>query len=156
MRSTFVLPILLALLACQPKPADPQTAEPKPDQPNTVESEPNPVDPATTDAKVVELSPLEPQVRVATGATLQYAFKSHASVGYGANQTCSDEAVVRYVRTDMAYQQPETEQGRPPGGDAATGTFVFEAVAPGTATVTVEEVFRGTVERSTTFTIVVE
>lgn len=153
-RSTLVLPILLVLLACQPKqPTNP----PNTDEPVTVEPDTGkPIaDEPAADDKVVVLSPLEQQVGVAVGTTLQYSFKSHASVGYGANQTSSDETVVRYVRTDVAYAQSEAERGGKPGSDAATGTFVFEAVAPGTATVTVDEVFRGETEKSTTFTIVV-
>lgn len=86
---------------------------------------------------------------------MHYAFKSHGSVGYGANQTCSNENVVRYVRTDMVFAQSEAERAGKPGSDAATGAFVFESVAPGRATVTVDEVFRGTTEQSTTFEIVV-
>ena len=63
--------------------------------------------------------------------------------------------MVRYVRTDTAYEQSETERAGKPGSDAATGTFVFEAIATGTATVTVDTLFRGSTEESTTFTIVV-
>jgi hypothetical protein len=158
-RSIFVLPTLLALLACQQKPTDPPDAgEPTTNEPTAVESgtvEPATDKPTDADGKVVVLSPLEKEVSVAVGTTLQYSFKSHASVGFGANQTSSDEAVVRYVRTDTAYKQSEAERAGKPGSDAATGTFVFQAVAPGTATLTVDEVFRGTVEQSTTFTIVV-
>jgi hypothetical protein len=157
-RSLLVLPTLLALLACQPKPTDPPADQAKPDQPAIVEPDsgkPTNDTPAAADGKIVKLSPLEREVSVAVGATLQYSFNSHASVGYGANQQCSDETVVRYVRTDIVYEQSEAERAGKPGADAATGTFVFEAVAPGTATVTVDEVFRGTTEQSTTFTIVV-
>jgi hypothetical protein len=158
-RSTLVLPTLLALLACHPKPTDPPDAgETTATEPNTNETgmvEPNADKPATADGNVVVLSPLEQQVSVAVGTTLQYSFKSHASVGVGGDQTSSDEAVVRYVRTDTAYQQSEAEREGKPGSDAATGTFVFEAVAPGTASLTIDEMFRGNAEQSTVFTIVV-
>jgi hypothetical protein len=151
-RPILLLTTLIALLACQPNPAEPSTVEPGTDPPTTVEPDTG----KPTDGNVIVLSPLEQQVAVAVGATMSYAFNSHASVGYGADQKCSDEAVVRYVRTDTAYEQSEAERAGKTGADAATGTFVFEAVAPGTATVTIDEVFRGAVEQSTTFTIVVE
>jgi hypothetical protein len=158
-RSTLVLPTLLALLACHPKPTDPpKTDDPSTDVPSTNESgtvEPIADKPTTADGEVVVLSPLETQVSVEVGTTLQYSFKSHASVGYGGDQKSSDEGVVRYVRTDTAYEQSEAERRGKTGADAATGTFVFEAVAPGTATLTINEMFRGTAEQSTTFTIVV-
>jgi hypothetical protein len=143
--------LALALSACQPKPNRPATDEPNPDKPF---AEQPGADTPAADLEVV-LSPLEPQVGVAVGTTLHYTFKSHGSVGYGANQRSSDETVVRYVRTDTAYEQSEADRAGKTGADAATGTFVFEAVAPGIATLTIEEVFRGTVEQSTTFTITV-
>jgi hypothetical protein len=148
-----MLPTLLALLACQPKPTDPATVEPDTKEPVVVE--PDEGDPVAADGKIVELSPLEQQVSVTVGTTLRYSFKSHASVGLGADQKSSDEAVIRYVQTDTKFQQSEAERAGKPGSDAATGTFVFEAVAPGTATLTVDEMFRGETEKSTTFTIVV-
>jgi hypothetical protein len=134
-RSTFVLPAVLALFACHANSNDPQPQQP---------------DVPTVD---VTLSPLEKDVTVPVGATLLYSFESHASVGYGASQQVADSAVIQYVRTDTNYER--SEEPRPPGGDAATGVFVFEAIAPGTTTLTVDEQFRGTTEQSTTFTITV-
>jgi hypothetical protein len=151
-RCILVLPALLALSSCQPKPTDPPADAATTDAPF---SELPPSDPPATSDDVVQLSPLEKQVSVTVGSSLTYSFNSHSSVGYGAEQTCSDESIVRYVRTDTVYEQSEAERAGKTGADAATGTFVFEAVAPGTATVTVDELFRGSVEQSTTFTIVV-
>lgn len=99
------------------------------------------------------LSPTQTAVTVAVGTKLLYSFPQWASVGLWAEQKVADETVVRYVRTDEVYAQPEAD--RPPGGDSATGTFVFEAVAPGTTTVQIDESDKGTVKQSTTFTITV-
>jgi hypothetical protein len=148
-RTTFVIPSLLLLLACQPKPTEPSTTQ-SADQPVV---EPDSGKPVT--ASEVTLSPLEQEVTVAVGTTLLYSYKSHASVGLGARQTVADEAVVKYVRTDTEYEQSEADREGKTGADAATGTFVFEAVAVGTTTVTIEELMRGTVEQSATFTITV-
>src|SRR5690606_29379999 len=115
--------------------------------------EPDDGKPVTTTQ--VTLSPLEQEVSVAVGTTLLYSYRSHASVGLGAMQTVADPAVVKYVRTDMKYEQSEADREGKTGADAATGTFVFEAVAAGTTTVTIEEMMRGTVEQSSTFTITV-
>lgn len=157
MRSTLVLPTLLALLACQPEPqpTDPPAADqPATDQP--IADQPIAADPdVPVESGQVNLSPLENRVTVEVGTTLRYSFRSHGSVGYGASQQCSNEAVVRYVETNIEYEQSEAERAGKTGADAATGTFVFEAVAPGTTTVTVDEEFRGTSETTTTFTIVV-
>jgi hypothetical protein len=147
-RSTFVLPAVLALFACHGHSTDPQPQQPDAPTPVVEPDEGKPV------ARVeVTLSPLEKNVTVPVGATLLYSFDSHASVGYGASQQDSDSAVIQYVRTDTNYER--SEEPRPPGGDAATAVFVFEAIAPGTTTLTVDEQFRGTTEQSTTFTITV-
>jgi hypothetical protein len=147
-RSIFLLPAVLALIACHSHSTDPQPQDPNTPTPVVEPDEGKPV----TQGEVT-LSPLERDVTVPVGATLLYSFKSHASVGYGASQQVADAAVIQYVRTDTNYQQ--TEEPRPPGGDAATGVFVFEAIAPGTTTLTIDEQFRGTTEQSTTFTITV-
>jgi hypothetical protein len=147
-RSTFVLPAVLALIACHANSSDPQPQQPDAPTPVVEPDEGKPV----TQAEVA-LSPLEKNVTVAVGTTLLYSFESHASVGYGASQQVADSAVIQYVRTDTNYER--SEEPRPPGGDAATAVFVFEAIAPGTTTLTVDEQFRGTTEQSTTFTITV-
>jgi hypothetical protein len=133
-RSTLLLLSVLALVACH------DYTQPAYEQLDAV-GQPR-----------VTLSPSEKTVTVPVGATLLYSFKSHGSVGYGAIEEIADSAVVAYVRTDMNYERPEP---RPPGGDAATGVFVFEAVGPGTTTVKIDEQFRGTTEQSNTFTITV-
>jgi hypothetical protein len=155
-RSTFVPPTLLALLACQPQPqpTDPPAADqPIADQPIADQPAADPGVPV--ESGQVNLVPFKSRVHVEVGTTLRYSFRSHASVGYGASQRCSNESVVRYVETNIEYEQSEAERAGKTGADAATGTFVFEAVAPGTTTVTVDEEFRGTSETTTTFTIVV-
>jgi hypothetical protein len=150
MRSTAPILALLTLAACHSGSKDPQPEQPDVPSPVVEPDDGKPVAP-----REVKLSPLERDVTVPVGATLLYSFKSHGSVGYGAIQQVGDSAVVRYVRTDMNYEQPDKVSAGMPGADAATGVFVFEAVAAGTTTVTVDEQFRGTTEQSTTFTITV-
>jgi hypothetical protein len=145
-----MLSVSFALLGCQPKPTEPPSTS---DQVEPV-VEPDAGKPVV-EASEVKLSPLEKEVSVAVGTTLLYSFKSHASVGLGASQQVDDEAIVKYVRTDTNYQQSAEQREGKPGADAATGVFVFEAVAPGTAKLTVDEQMRGTTELSTTFTITV-
>jgi hypothetical protein len=153
-RSTLVVPALLALLACTPKQPD-QPEQPAPPDPILVVPVVEPDEGKPVVAGEVKLSPLEKEVTVPVGTTLLYSFESHASVGLGASQTVADAAVVKYVRTDTAYEQSDEQREGKTGADAATGTFVFEAVGPGTTTVTVDELMRGTTEQSATFTITV-
>jgi hypothetical protein len=165
MRAVLSISVVLALVACTPS-TEPESAEPEkptqpakpaePEPPAKPETPPPQVEPdPAADANAVKLSPLQKEVTVPVGAKLTYSFNSHASVGFGATQNVADPAVVKYVRTDKDYDQSAEERANKDGADGGTGTFVFEAIAPGTAKVTVEELFRGDVESSTTFTITV-
>lgn len=80
------------------------------------------------------------------GARGSYTVPVHASVGKGATATSSDETVVRIVDTQLRYLHPERMKPGFTGGDAAQRTFVFEGLAPGTATLTVTKLYRGKVE----------
>jgi hypothetical protein len=146
-----LFPAVLVLLACHASSSDPQPEQPDESAPVVEPDDGKPVSPTSE----VKLSPLERDVNVPVGTTLLYSFQSHASVGFGAAQQVADSTVVEYLRTDTNYEQTEEQRAGKPGSDAATGVFVFQAVAPGSTTVTVDEQFRGTTETSTTFTITV-
>jgi hypothetical protein len=151
-RTILASPVLLALalLACHPSP-DPA----EPNKTTTTGADPvvEPDGGKPVKADEVTLSPTQTAVTVAVGTKLLFSYTQWASVGLWAEQKIADEAVVRYVRTDEVFAQPGPD--RPPGGDRATGTFVFEAAAPGTTTVQIDESDKGTVTKSTTFTITV-
>lgn len=82
------------------------------------------------------------------GARGFYIVPVHASVGKWATAASSDEAIVRIVDTQTRYLRPERMKPGFTGGDAAQHTFVFEGIAPGTATVTVTKLFRDKVEET--------
>lgn len=124
-------------------PEDPGTDDPSTNQPE---------DPSGA----MKLSHFETTLTIKTGTTLSYSFKSHASVGYGAEFEIGDPNVLRHLRTDTDYEQSEQERAGKTGADAATGTFVFEAAAPGTSTLKVAEKFRGSTELEVNYTITVE
>lgn len=137
-------------LACR-SDASPQPVEPEPEPVQVEPDAGKPVAPGS----IITLEPFVTEVRAPLGATLRWSFRSHGSVGYGASHAIGDEAVVRYRETLTEYEQSEVDRAKP-GGDAATGIFVFEAVGVGTTTLRVDNEFRGTVEQSTTYTITVE
>jgi hypothetical protein len=153
-RPSLASVLLSSLLACHAK------GEPEPTEPD---AEPEPVaKPEPDDGKpvapgsLITLEPFQTEVRASLGAELRWSFKSHGSVGYAASHAIGDETVLAYRETEMAYEHPDKVAAGMPGGDAATGTFVFEAVGVGTTTLRVDNEFRGTVEQSTTYTITVE
>jgi hypothetical protein len=108
--------------------------------------------------KTVSLSPLGGKaVTVKVGTKIEYSYKSHPSVGYAATQAVDGAGVVKFLRNDIKLDRPAPAGGVvAPGGDGGTGTFVFEAVGKGKATITIEEQFRGKTEHASTFTITVE
>jgi len=154
------LPLLLAL-ACTPtaeiteQPSTTTAAQPSSttEQPSTT-GEPSADKPV--EGGPVSLSQFETTLTVATGTELRYSFKSHASVGFGAKYEVGDPAVLEYVRTDMDYEQSEAEREGKTGADAATGTFVFKAIAPGSTTLKVTEAFRGDPQLEVEYAITVE
>lgn len=138
------IPCWLAL-ACTPK------AEVS-DQPSTTTADPpsttamQPEQPSVDDKPErgpIQLSHFETTLTVETGTELRYSFKSHASVGFGAQFEVGNPAVLEHVRTDTQYEQSEEDRAGKTGADAATSTFVFTAKSPGSSTLKVTELFRG-------------
>jgi hypothetical protein len=152
-RTLSLAALLLSPLACHSKDS-PEPAKPEPSEPEPI-VEPDPGKPVAP-GSIITLDPFATEVRAPLGAELRWSFKSHGSVGYAASHAIGDEQVVAYRKTDMTYEYPDKVAAGMPGGDAATGTFVFEAVGVGTTTLRVDNEFRGTVEQSTTYTITVE
>jgi len=84
------------------------------------------------------------ELRVGDRASL--AVSVHDSVGKRAECETSDATTLRLESAGLEYANPE-RMGMP-GGDAAARTFVFSAMAPGSATITLRKLFRGTVEET--------
>lgn len=159
--------LALALLACGPSTPPPATAGGASSASSTIETSPSsapistssaaPTASVAAESKPIELSPLRANtVTVKVGAKLVYAYKSHGSVGYGATHRLDAQTVVRFVRDDVTFDRPEATSKGMAGADAGTGRMLFEAVAKGTATLEVDELFRGTVSHAAKFTITVE
>ncbi len=96
------------------------------------------------------------EVTVKVGDQLTYSFEVHGSVGYSGAYKIDHEEVVMFADEKIKYHHPERMKEGMTGGDAATGTYVFKAKAPGTATITVDQLFRGEVEASSAFNITVQ
>jgi predicted secreted protein len=82
------------------------------------------------------------------GERASFAAPVHGSVGIAAECVTSDAAVLRLVSADTTYLHPENMRPGMTGGDAARRVYIFEAAAPGQATVTYRKVFRGTLEQT--------
>lgn len=114
------------------------------DQPSGTTDEPSTDEQPSTDAtNAIDLAESEKTLTVPTGTELRYSYKSHASVGLGASFEIGNPAVLEHLRTDKDYKQSEAEREGKAGADAATGTFVFKAGAPGSTTLEVHEQLRG-------------
>ncbi|MCX7025472.1 MAG: protease inhibitor I42 family protein [Spirochaetes bacterium] len=80
----------------------------------------------------------------------------HGSVGKTAEAETADPDIVRLVDSTIAYLHPENMKPGMTGGDAATRTFVFEALAPGETTITVRMLYRGRLEETKIWKVRVE
>lgn len=108
-----------------------------------------------TEGGTITLTSARTDLEVTPGTRLRYSFRSHPSVGVGAEFTIGDSGVLRHVRTETAYKHWVRARLGTPGADAATGTFLFEAAGAGSSTLKVLETFRGATEREITYTITV-
>ena len=159
-------PVFVALFvcACTPTSVDPQVpgdgAEPAASS-STPVVEAEPPEPGADAANAggsgpVSLNPLRaPEVEVGLGVTLTWGFESHGSVGKGGGCSSSDAGVVRFVGEEVIYDNPEDVQAGMSGADGGQGVISFETVGAGTAEITCEVDFRGSVERTDSFSITV-
>ena len=93
------------------------------------------------------------RVQVRVGKKMKVKFEQHGSVGIYAEYQITNEQVVQYVKTETRFKNPKNAEM--PGGDAATGEFIFIAKQRGTTQLTIRNMFRGDVESQKQITIVV-
>jgi hypothetical protein len=80
------------------------------------------------------------------GDLLQYSGYVHGSVGNNLDYELSENEVLAYQNYASYYHHPENMKDGWTGGDAATGTYIFEARKSGTARLVLLHLFRGSVE----------
>jgi len=85
-------------------------------------------------------------VTLKVGDKVSYHFKKHESVGFNAEYSISDETILQFVESQTAYAQLEKLVIGMTGADRAKGTFVFQALQAGQATLTVQHLYRGELE----------
>ncbi|MFX0056309.1 MAG: hypothetical protein ACFFAX_15395 [Promethearchaeota archaeon] len=97
------------------------------------------------------------EVRVQVGERFFYQFHRHGSVGEDAEFEIDDDTVIYLEDTETEYVNPENMK-KPgwTGGDAERGRWIFRALRPGKATLTIRILFRFEVEeeRLIDFTVV--
>ena len=158
LRASLLLSLALLAFGCASTPSEASTSSDEPSETPPVEVEaegPAPAPAPTTGP--ISLSPLgQSSYTVAPGTTLTWSYESHGSVGKGGSCSSSNEQVVRFVREDIEYDNPEDVEAGMSGADAGRGTVVFESVAAGSAELSCTVEFRGSVEREDSFSITVE
>jgi hypothetical protein len=87
---------------------------------------------------------------------LVYTYRSFASVGYTAEYAISQPDVLRMTDHRHNYLHPElVEMEEYCGGDEAEGVFVFQASKPGTAILTISDLYRGDLESRHSYEITI-
>jgi len=93
------------------------------------------------------------EITLAPGRRMFYEYPLHLSVGVSCQYVIEDDTIVKLAENKEVYKQPE--RLGIPGADAATGTFFFEAVKPGRTVVTLQHLFRGSIEKEIRVNVVV-
>lgn len=93
------------------------------------------------------------EITLAPGRRMFYEYPLHLSVGVACRYVIEDDTIVKLAENKEVYKQPE-RLGMP-GADAATGTFVFEAINPGRTVVMLQHLFRGGIEKEIRVNVVV-
>ncbi len=100
-----------------------------------------------------EVTPFTTTLSVKVGDLITHTFARHPSVGRDATARAGGRAVT-LLRRDDIMKHPDRQDM--PGGDASSSTWVFKAVARGTATLRIEHLFRGDVEHRIEVAVTVE
>ena len=102
----------------------------------------------------IKIIPFKTEYTAKVGQQLAYSCDDHASVGITSDYSVEDSKILLFIKKDTAYDNQDGD--RPPGGDAAVSSFVFEAAAKGTTILTIREYFRAELKHEYKFTITVE
>jgi hypothetical protein len=96
------------------------------------------------------------EVTVQVGERFFYQFHRHGSVGEDAEFEIDDDTVIYLEDTESEYVNPENMK-KPgwTGGDAEKGRWIFRALRPGKATLTIRILFRFEVEEERLIDVIV-
>ena len=90
---------------------------------------------------IIELKETSKIVTLSKGQKAFYQAKSHGSVGIKEKVSVADKTLLKIIRTKRNYAHPD--KTKLPGGDAATVTYIFEALEKGETKITIQKIFRG-------------
>ena len=95
----------------------------------------------------------KPSDTIKSGERISFSAPVHGSVGEWVEVVLDNDSVIVVVESYIEYYEPLVEGET--GGDGGTKTFVYEGIHPGQALLTVNEMFRGSIEDTYSITIVV-
>ncbi|MFW9887932.1 MAG: hypothetical protein ACFFER_07110 [Candidatus Thorarchaeota archaeon] len=103
--------------------------------------------PKDTEMRQIECPKAICEVTVQVGERFFYQFHRHGSVGEDAEFEIDDDTVIYLEDIESEYVDPE-KMKKPgwTGGDAEKGRWIFRALRPGKATLTIRTLFRFEVE----------
>ena len=99
------------------------------------------------------INSLMDKIELKVGEKAVYAGTVHGSVGTQKECWSGDETILKLIDKDFEYHKQPVEGET--GGDRATETYTFEALAVGETTVTIQNWFRGDLEKESIVKIIV-
>jgi len=100
--------------------------------------------------KVIALSPSTKDVHIISGTKLTYSYQEHLSMGYTADFEIEDIGVLQHIGSETNFEQKQLNRN-----DAATTTFIFEAISQGTTLLLIHNYFRSELEKEYQFRVTV-
>jgi len=101
-----------------------------------------------------QIIPLYATMEVEVGQKLYYSANEHASVGTQSNAWSENDSIINLFDTYFAYDNQNNAQTK--GGDAATQTYIFEALQTGKCTIIMEERFRDELKNKYSVEVIVK
>ena len=100
------------------------------------------------------LIPFKSHQTVFLGDIIEYTGHVHGSVGEQFTVDMKDNGVLRFIDTEIDYEQDQSLGMS--GADGAWKTYLFQATKVGETTITIQELFRGEVISERVITVIVE
>lgn len=106
-------------------------------------------------SKMFHLNKAPKKISLKVGQKAYFEYRLHGSVGFFGSYEVSDSTVVKMVQEEVLPDNPNVPEGMT-GADNALATYIFEALKPGTAKITVKQLFRNEVKSKKTLVIQVK
>ncbi len=111
---------------------------------------------ASTDPLEIKCDKTTPNVLVVqAGDTFVFNYHRHYSVGVDFHFEIDDPTLVQLTGSTHEYVHPDRLKPGWTGGDREKCQWIFQATLPGVTTLTIQELFRGEIQNTCVFEVII-